>query len=116
MRITQIDSDRGGILTLGHNSQGDLGFFYYTKLFLPPYRAYLTHGEVEEEPEGEEVHYFLYFDDDDSDIVGIEKLADSASPDGKNSHTLYDMQGRPVSETAARPGIYIRNGRKVLIK
>ena len=116
MRITQIDSDRGGILTLGHNSQGDLGFFYYTKLFLPPYRAYLTHGEVEEEPEGEEVHYFLYFDDDDSDIVGIEKLADSASPDGKNSHTLYDMQGRPVSETAARPGIYIKNGRKVLIK
>ena len=99
---------------MGRNSQGDLGFYYYMKEFLPPYRAYLTHNEIEEE--GEEAHYFLFYDGDDSDIVGIGNLADSASSDGENSHTLYDLQGRPVSESAARPGIYIKKRRKVLIK
>ena len=116
MNITQGDSDRGGILTLGRHYEANgnpiLGFFYYTKEFLPPYRAYLTHDELVDS----NVHYLLSFDNDDSDIVGIEKLADTSSLNGKNSHTLYDLQGRPVSDTTAKPGIYIKNGHKVWIK
>ena len=116
MKINQGDSDRGGILTLGRHYEADgtstLGFFYYTKDFLPPYRAYLTHNELVDA----NVHYLLSFDNDETDIVGIDKLTDTSSLNGNNSHTLYDLQGRHVSETNAKPGIYIKNGNKVWIK
>ncbi len=44
MVVNQSDSDRGSILTLGRNSNGELGFFYYMSTEkIPPYRAYLTY-------------------------------------------------------------------------
>ena len=41
---------------------------------------------------------------------GIETVSTKASADGR----LYDLSGRPVKHP--KPGLYIRNGRKVVVK
>lgn len=107
MPVYQSDSDRGSILTLGRNSNGDLGFYYYKGERIPPYRAYLTYEDIIDQ----NAHFRFVFDDDSDETVNIDNVSlhDSHS-------TLYDLQGRPVESHTAKPGIYIWNGRKVLKK
>ena len=107
MPVYQSDSDRGSILTLGRNSNGDLGFYYYKGERIPPYRAYLTYEDIIDP----NAHFRFVFDDDSDETVNIDNVSlhDSHS-------TLYDLQGRPVESHTAKPGIYIWNGRKVLKK
>ena len=42
MAVNQGDSNEGNCLTLGRNSQQQLGFFYYKNNFIQPFHAYLT--------------------------------------------------------------------------
>ena len=42
------------------------------------------------------------------DVVGNEEI-------NKNNDTIYDIQGRKV-EYISRPGIYIRNGKKFVVR
>jgi hypothetical protein len=54
----------------------------------------------------------LLWDFDDAATTGISAV------DGGNASqgALFDLQGRPVSETAAQKGVYVRNGKKVVKK
>ena len=46
MRVNQGDSNQGNCLTLGRNSQKQLGFFYYKNNFIQPFHAYLTANTI----------------------------------------------------------------------
>lgn len=45
--------------------------------------------------------------------AGVETVTSDALPaDGK----LYDLQGRLTETTGATPGVYVRDGRKILVR
>ena len=61
-----------------------------------------------------DVDYMIYmklYRKDESGIEGIgsEQVDDTVAP-------MYDLQGRMVNPETARPGIYIQNGKKILIR
>ena len=107
MRVNQSDSDRGSILTLGRNSSGNLGFFYYKGERIAPYRAYLTHNEVDSGAK----YYIMYDNDDDETGIGCVQLLSQ-----ENEGKWYSLDGRLLPGRPAAKGIYIVGGKKVLVK
>lgn len=105
MSVYQEDSDRGSILTLGYNSEGELGFFYYLGERIAPYRAYLTHGEV-----SSQAKYHIIFLDE---TTGINNTVPQNRVQSEKWYTLEGVQlsGKPTSK-----GIYIYKGKKVVAK
>ena len=105
MSVYQEDSDRGSILTLGYNSEGELGFFYYLGERIAPYRAYLTHGEV-----SNQAKYHIIFLDE---TTGINNTVPQNRVQSEKWYTLEGVQlsGKPTSK-----GIYIYKGKKVVVK
>ena len=108
MSVNQGDSDRGSILTLGYNSSGTLGFFFYKGSRIPPYRAYLTYNWVEDQ----NAQFFIFFVEDD-DPTGIGNAASENCPGTDN---WFDMSGRRLNGKPTQRGLYIVNGKKVIIK
>jgi hypothetical protein len=109
MEVYQSDADRGSILTLGRNSGGTLGFFYYKGTDpIQPYRAYLTYEWLNPSKP------FVLFSFLDEDITGIGNVNDIANV---NDDVIYDLNGRKVADNHALPkGIYIKNGKKFVVK
>ena len=105
MRVYQGDSDRGSILTLGRNSNGTLGFFYYKGERIPPYRAYLTHNEIDD-PTAK--YFFSFIEDDPTDVQTIIR-----PQTGRDE--WYTIDGRRLSGKPSQRGIYIHNGKKVAL-
>ena len=103
--VNQGDANEGSILTLGRNSEDEVGFFYYQGSQIPPYRAYLTYNSIHDS----RACFMLRVDD--SEESGIEEIENSKSVNRK----YFDLQGRRVNGKPAR-GIYIREGKKVMIK
>jgi hypothetical protein len=103
--VNQGDANEGSILTLGRNSEGEVGFFYYQGTQIPPYRAYLTYTSIQDPA----ARFMLRIDD--SEESGIEEIENSKSVNRK----YFDLQGRRVNGKPAR-GIYMREGKKVMIK
>jgi len=106
--------------TLGYAYTGRVGFFpryFYTytdednsekrksDVAIPANKAYYGTLSV-----GSSRAIFFEFDDDSQ--TGIVR-AGSGSREGNG--TTYDLQGRRV-EHVNRPGVYIRNGRKIMVK
>lgn len=106
--VYQEDSASGNVLTLGRNSSGELGFFYYTGERVPPYRAYLNVNDITGARS-----FTLLFDDPS----GIDAVQDSGSHEHLTlTHgSVYDLQGRPVAHPQ-RGSLYIKNGRKFVMK
>lgn len=78
-----------------------LGFFKYSGIFLNAFKAYL------DLPAGKQIRGMVW---DDSTVTGIiDGLLD------KDDVEIYDLSGRKVKDIK-RPGIYIVNGKKVVIK
>ena len=91
--INQIDLSNGSILTLGRNSNGTVGFFYYNSVApIPPYRAYLTYNSVT--PESDSKSYFTFYIDDtiDTEPDGIDAPV-SGQP---HPSAVYNLQGQKV--------------------
>ena len=103
--VNQGDANEGSILTLGRNSEDEVGFFYYQGTQIPPYRAYLTYNSILDS----RACFMLRIDD--SEESGIEEIENSKSVNRK----YFDLQGRRVNGKPAR-GIYIREGKKIMIK
>ncbi len=105
MSVYQEDSDRGSILTLGHNSNGELGFFYYLGERIAPYRAYLTHNEV-----SSQAKYHIIFLDETTGI-------NNTVPQNRvQSEKWYTLEGVQLSSKPTSKGIYIYKGKKVVVK
>ena len=100
---------QGSILTLGHNSKGELGFFVFRSDTnkIPAFRAYLV-AETLSAANGL--------------LISIEDANDITSPisDVQRTSSIYDLSGRKVAEGSdlrrLPKGIYIQNGRKISIK
>ena len=91
--INQIDLSNGSILTLGRNSNGTVGFFYYNSVApIPPYRAYLTYNSVT--PESDSKSYFTFYIDD---TIDTEPDAIDAPVSGQPLPTaVYNLQGQKL--------------------
>ena len=116
----QSTSNRGSILTLGYNSQGTLGFYYYNNPseWIPPYKAYLPYnGNMDSSASAFTIYVNDEMDDDLTD--GISNVRSH----GTDGHQVYDLQGRRMNFDPRNPGdrqlpagIYIIDGRKVVVK
>ena len=107
MPVYQEDVQSGNVLTLGRNSSGTLGFFYYTGEKVPPYRAYLTFDDITE------AKAFILKIDDDVTLTGIENVTATATP---QNDQYYTISGQRVTKQQMQKGIYIVNGKKILVK
>jgi hypothetical protein len=103
MKVNQGDANEGGCLTLGRNSKGVIGFFIYKGTNIPPYRAFLTVNKIGN------ARLFKITDEEPTDIKSIDSTATTT-----NSDVYYNLSGQRVQHPSK--GIYIHNGRKVIIK
>ena len=53
---------------------------------------------------------------DDGTATGIEAVQATSLRSGLDGDAWHDLQGRRLSEKPARKGLYIRNGKKIVIK
>lgn len=106
--VYQEDAITGSVLTLGRNSAGEVGFFKYNGKEIPPYRAYLTYNTIAE-AKG------LQFVIDDT-IDSQTTLVNTPAKTTQQSSPVYDIMGRPLQGKPTRRGIYISNGKKVVVK
>ena len=94
----------------GDTSYNHLGFYPYHPVndILPSYVAWIASSDI---PSG--ARWELSFDDDD--VTALKDVAPSLS---QEEQPWYDLQGRKISEgpKPTAKGLYIVNGRKVVIK
>ena len=112
--VNQGVSNEGNVLTLGHNSNGELGFFYYNVTgMIPPYKAYLAVNNVEEARQG----ICMIIDDSIDDVLPTGITSQSSSLTSQPA-IIYNMMGMPIQGTLREQpkGIYIINGKKVIKK
>ena len=98
-------------LAIGGSSNGELngkaGFFGYTGTNIPARRAYLTISGGAALARG-----FIGFGGDDENTTGI--ALPEASHDGEDGE-VFDLNGRRISGQPQK-GIYLKNGKKFVIK
>lgn len=112
MEVYQSDADRGSILTLGRNSGGTLGFFYYKGTApLAPYRAYLTYEWVNNAKQ----YLLLSFLNDETTGIGSTPFINEKQQE-TSDNAWYSLDGRRLGGLPKQRGIYIHNGKKTVIK
>lgn len=95
-------SDVTNPLTLQYPSTAtQLGFYLYTGSTLKGFKAYLTL------PDGESVRGFIF---DDGGTTGIDAVETTTT----DNSAIYDLQGRRINKVTR--GLYIKGGKKVLVK
>lgn len=113
----QEDAITGSVLTLGHNSKGELGFFKYNGKIVPPYRAYLTANIIKDNTEAKQYCVFSIDDNIDESIFEDQDqptritVASQQMSTGE-SGVYYDVTGRRLPGKPTHRGIYIVNGKK----
>lgn len=101
---------QGSILTLGHNSKGELGFFFFKSSTnkIPAYRAYLMVETLSANGYGISI-------EDASGITAPRSEVMQAA-----SSVIYDLSGRKVADSSdlrkLPKGIYIQNGKKICVQ
>ena len=105
--VYQEDAARGNILTLGRNSKGTLGFFYYKGKQIPPYRAYLAVNDIT----GANA-FSLSIDIDDTTTT----IHETESANHPLENVVYNLNGQRISHRQLGKGVYIINGKKILIR
>ena len=109
--VNQETAITGSVLTLGRNKDGVVGFFKYNGTRIPPYRAYLTVNTI---IDGSKPYFTFDIDDTIDDMpTSVETVADAR---GRADGAVYDLQGRRMNTSHLKSGIYIRNGKKVVVK
>ena len=102
--VNQETSASGGTLTLGYNSNGEVGFFKYDGEVIPPYRAYLGYTNLISNAR------FLFMIEDTFD--GIATGVSEAPTDGQTGQAWYTLEGVRLNGKPTQKGIYIVNGKK----
>ena len=106
LTVNQSQAIDGGCLTLGRNKEGKVGFYIYkgTKK-IPPYRAYLTVNKVQNSR--------LLEICDDEEITANNKV----NRESANDDAWYTLEGLRIASDRqpTTKGVYIHNGKKVLI-
>ena len=96
------------VLTLGHsNETGEIGFWRFTGTTIPANRAYIA-----DFPTG--VRGVKIGNDDDT-VTGISIAGGSQTPVWQGA-SVYSLDGRRLSGKPATPGIYVTDGKKIIIR
>ena len=82
-----------------------VGFYHWTGETIPAGRGYLTLSSAAEAPS------FLSFGTGSDELNAIEAVEDNTEDDG----IIYDLAGRRLT-TVPRQGIYVKNGKKYIVK
>ena len=99
------------VLALSRNKNGDVGFFGYTGERLPPFKAYVYCNWVSESRPA----FSVVIDDTIDEPSAIPET--EASLTSHPSHPgWYSLDGRSLNGQPTARGIYIKNGRKVVIQ
>lgn len=99
------------VLALSRNKDGDVGFFGYTGERLPPFKAYVYCNWVSESRPA----FSVVIDDTIDEPSAIPET--EASLTSHPSHPgWYSLDGRSLNGQPTARGIYIKNGRKVVIQ
>ncbi|MBQ6086049.1 MAG: BspA family leucine-rich repeat surface protein [Bacteroidaceae bacterium] len=96
------------VLTLGYSNQtNDLGFWWYTGTTIPANRAYIPGDKLPAEVKG----IRLLFGDDETGIKTT-NLTNQTNEAG----AWYTIDGRKLEGKPQQRGLYINNGKKIIIK
>ncbi|MBR3472732.1 MAG: leucine-rich repeat protein [Prevotella sp.] len=113
--VNQEGVNRGSLLTLGLDDEGEIGLFYYQHQGeIPPYEAFLYCNLV-----GIDEHFIPYyiFDIDDDPLPSVPTaITDNNSRLTGSSSVFYTLDGRKIEGRPTVKGIYINNGRKVVVR
>ena len=113
--VNQEGVNRGSLLTLGLDDEGEIGLFYYQHQGeIPPYEAFLYCNLV-----GIDEHVIPYyiFDIDDDPLPSVPTaITDNNSRLTGSSSVFYTLDGRKIEGRPTVKGIYINNGRKVVVR
>lgn len=96
------------VLTLGHDSNGRLGFNYFTGTEIPAYKAYIPADKVSASTSEARTFRVLF---DESETTGISKLVEVKKVE---DDVIYNLAGQRVN--AVSKGIFIKNGKKFIVK
>lgn len=105
--VNQETANEGSMLTLGRNRNGQVGFFKYNGEEIPPYRAYLTRNNIIEGPTALMVKIGRDLTTDIAETLGTRQ---------QRTPAVYTIDGRRLSATPTHRGLYIVNGKKVVIR
>ena len=104
--VYQSDSNDGGCLTLGRNSNGEVGFFIYKGTAkIPAFRAFLTVNKVA----GAKA---LTFTIDDDEAAAVQPVGSRQEAGASSSY--YNLKGQHVAQPSK--GVYINNGHVIIKK
>jgi hypothetical protein len=97
-------------LSIGKTS-GEVGFYGFPGTYIPPYKAYLTCNWV-----GSNSPAFSVIIDDTIDTTTAIQDAGASLTCHPSQPEWYSLDGRRIQTSNLKKGIYINNGRKVVIK
>ena len=105
-------TEDGGTMAALPKTEGYPSFWYSARATdMLTLRDGNVRGELEEYPD---VGYMLYMC---LKKAGVSGLSGIPGEDGDGaSGPMYDLQGREVNPETASPGIYIRDGRKIMVR
>ena len=109
--VYQSDSNEGSVLTLGYNSHGVLGFYYYSNPnnWIPPFKAYIPYNGGMQG-----ASFAVYINDEIDDTTdGLGQIVNSQS---ENSKDIYNLNGQKIENNKLPKGVFIVNGKKVVVK
>ena len=106
MDVYQSDSNDGGCLTLGKNSNGEVGFFIYKGTAkIPAFRSYLTVNKV-----GAEARVLTIVQDSDQTTT----VKATSGPQDSGDPIFFDLKGQRTEHPSK--GLFINNGRVTVRK
>ncbi len=102
----------GTLYVLGMTTVGDeqhFGFHRYTGSTMAAHKAFV---HVSSSPEAPARSLTMVFDE----ASGIESLTPDAAPKAQAAQHWFTLDGRRLQAKPTAPGIYVNNGKKVVIK
>lgn len=112
--MTDTEVEYKSVLTLGHDQEGKLGFWYFTGTTIPAEKAYIPEDVVSrlaDAPRAAARSYTVVFNEEgENQTTGISNVAVEKRNDGK----IYNLNGQQVKNPTK--GLYIVNGKKVILK
>lgn len=108
IRTEKSTLGEGTFYVMGKN-EGNFGFFQYTAEYMPARKAYLLVNGSAALARG----LTMVFDGEETGLSG---LTTDPSRGGEESSYWYTIDGRRLDAKPTKSGVYVNNGRKVVIR
>ena len=105
-KISESAYSASTIYVMGNTAKNGFGFHKYTGAYMPANKAFLALGSGSSAP-------LRMVIDDDEETTGIASMADGID---NMSDEWYTLDGRKLNSKPTTKGLYIVNGKKVMIK